>query len=280
MKERHPGIPQAADLRMDGQIGSDWFVEGITSAWVRDELSKRTGDLTVWLNSPGGQVIEGSGIYTALREYPGFVTIKVDGLAASAASVIAMAADELCMSPTSYLMIHRASTWTGGNEGDLDEAARQLRAIDEGIVTAYQLKTGMSRAKLLDMMRDETWIPARDAVRMGFADKMLYRDNDQQEEEEEEDRERGGQQLRAVACARPMVYASGVKHSWKVPEDIHLADIFLPRAEEAQGETEPDQGPTAPEAAHQNDDTTAQDGLEAALAVMRYHQINAAALTD
>lgn len=276
MKQRNMTLPPAEDLRMDGQIGSDWFVEGVTSEWVREELSRRTGDLTVWLNSPGGMVIEGSAIYTALREYPGFVTIKVDGIAASAASVIAMAADELCMSPTSYLMIHRASTMVGGNEGDLDEAARQLRAIDDGIVTAYQLKTGMSRAKLLEMMRDETWIPARDAVRMGFADRMLYRDGEEPEEAPADP----GAQIAAAAAMRPMIYASGGNHNWKAPRELRLDAIFMTETAAPAQEPQAPMEPQAAEPAQNIEAPTDNTALEAALAVMRYHQINAAALTE
>jgi len=219
-KQRNPAIPPAPDLRIDGQIGSDWWTEGVTGQWLRDELATRTGDLTVWLNSPGGDVIEGSTIYTALREYPGHVTICVDGLAASAASVIAMAADELCMSPTSYLMIHRASTFAVGNVDDMDEAQRQLTAVDEGICEAYRLRTGMSRQKIRQMMEDETWLNAAAAVKLGFADRMLYRgaapeeppaepEEDDDEEEEPED-----PAARIAAAARPLIYASGVRHQW------------------------------------------------------------------
>lgn len=256
-KRRNPNIPAAADLRLEGQVGSDWFSEGITSRWVRDELANRNGgDLTVWLNSPGGMVIEGSAIYTALKEYPGYVTIKVDGMAASAASVIAMAADELCMSPTSYLMIHRASTWQSGNEEDMDEAARQLRAIDDGIVTAYMLKTGMSRNKLLEMMRDETWIPATQAVKLGFADRVLYRDG----EEEPDD----AALLSASAGARPGAVYACAGHKWKMPQDLVLDEIFLPKPAA-------DPAPAAPEPAQPTDDT---DELARALAVLRMHQTN------
>lgn len=219
-KQRNPGVPPAEDLRLDGQIGWDWWSEGVTGSWVRDELARRTGDLTVWLNSPGGDVIEGSQIYTALREYPGHVTICVDGLAASAASVIAMAADELCMSPTAYLMIHRASTVAVGNVDDMDEVQRELQAVDEGICEAYRLKTGMSRGKILQMMQDTTWLNAAAAVKLGFADRMLYRDGEEPEEqqddpEEAEEPEDGTSRPPIAAAARPLIYASGVQHQWR-----------------------------------------------------------------
>lgn len=243
-KHRNPAIPAAPDLRIDGQIGSDWWTEGVTGEWLRSELANRTGDLTVWLNSPGGDVIEGSTIYTALREYPGHVTICVDGLAASAASVIAMAADELCMSPTSYLMIHRASTVAFGNVEDMDEAQRQLMAVDDGICEAYRLKTGMSRAKLRQMMEDETWLNAAAAVRLGFADRMLYRDGEEPEEQSDDPEEdRADPAARIAAAARPLIYASGVHHRWYSGQGLqHPPDQQDPPtthpAPDAQAETD------------------------------------------
>lgn len=233
-KQRNPGVPPAEDLRLDGQIGWDWWSEGVTGSWVRDELSRRTGDLTVWLNSPGGDVIEGSQIYTALREYPGHVTICVDGLAASAASVIAMAADELCMSPTAYLMIHRASTFAMGNVDDMDEAQRELQAVDEGICEAYRLKTGMSRNKIMQMMQDETWLNAAAAVKLGFADRMLYRDDDEPEEqpddpeESEESKDSANRLPIAASAGKPLIYASGVQHRWRSPDASRLHPQFRP----------------------------------------------------
>lgn len=238
-KQRNPAIPPAVDLRIDGQIGSDWWEEGVTGEWVRGELASRTGDLTVWLNSPGGDVIEGSLIYTALREYPGYVTICVDGIAASAASVIAMAADELCMAPTSYLMIHRASTLVYGNVDAMDEAQRTLQAIDEGIAEAYRLKTGMSRSKILQLMEETTWLNAAAALKMGFADRMLYRDsNPAPEEEPPED---AAAQLPLTAAAHhARIYASGVEHKWLSPDTSQLHEIF-------RGATRSDDPPATPQ---------------------------------
>ena len=228
-KQRNPALPPAADLRLDGQIGSDWWSDGVTGEWVRSELASRAGDLTVWLNSPGGDVIEGSLIYTALREYPGYVTICVDGLAASAASVIAMAADELCMAPTSYLMIHRASTFAVGNVDDMDEAQRTLQAIDEGIAEAYRLKTGMSKGKILQMMQETTWLNAAAAVKMGFADVVLYRDGDpvlESDTEQPSDDAAAQPPLAVAAHHAPRIYASGVERQWHSPDISKLHEIF------------------------------------------------------
>lgn len=243
-RTRNPDAPPAEDLRLDGQIGSDWMTEGITGESVREALSGRTGDLTVWLNSPGGDVIEGSLIYTALREYPHHVTICVDGVAASAASVIAMAADELRMAPTAYLMIHRASTLAYGNVDAMDEAQRTLQAIDEGIAETYRIKTGMSRSKILQMMQDTTWLNAPAAVRLGFADAVMYRDDvEPAPEEQQEQQEQPGAALPLAAAAHQgaRIYASGAEHQWRRPDLSRLHPIF--RAQE------PPEAPEAPEAA-------------------------------
>lgn len=207
--------PVNEDLRLDGIIGEDFWTQGITAGWVQEQLAQRPGDVTIWLNSPGGDVIEGSRIYTAIREHQGRVRICIDGIAASAASVIAMAADELCMAPTAYLMIHRASTVAWGNQDAMDEASRQLAAVDEGIVEAYRLKTGMSRKKIHQMMVDETWLNARAAQEEGFADTILYTELDDAEEPSEEQPELVAHQgiRRFAAAMRPVVYACGGRRS-------------------------------------------------------------------
>lgn len=199
------------DLRLDGVIGEDLWTQGITARWVQEQLAQRPGDLTIWLNSPGGDVIEGSRIYTAIREHQGRVRICIDGIAASAASVIAMAADELCMAPTAYLMIHRASTVAWGNQDAMDEASRQLAAVDDGIIEAYRLKTGMSRKKIHQMMVEETWLNARAAHDQGFADTILYTDLEDAAEPSEEQQEVVAQQgtSRFAAAMRPVIYACG-----------------------------------------------------------------------
>lgn len=207
--------PQNEDLRLDGVIGEDLWTEGITVGWVQEQLAQRPGDLTIWLNSPGGDVIEGSRIYTAIREHQGRVRICIDGIAASAASVIAMAADELCMAPTAYLMIHRASTIAWGNQDAMDEASRQLAAVDEGIIEAYRLKTGMSRKKIHQMMVEETWLNARAARDQGFADTILYTDEGGEDEAEEHNPEvlTDHSARRFAASLRPVVFACGGRRS-------------------------------------------------------------------
>ena len=177
------GIP--ATLRIDGEIADDdaawWYgPDGATyPAAFRQALDTLEGDLIVAINSPGGDVIAASCIYTALREYAGQghkVTVRVEGWAASAASVVAMAGDEVQMAPTAYLMIHDPWTFASGNAQEMRECGEMLDEIARGIVEAYHTKTGMSRAHIRELMQAETWMSAPKAVKLGFADVVLYQD--------------------------------------------------------------------------------------------------------
>ena len=166
-------------LRLDGEIASEsWWGDEVTPKMFMGELAECSGDITVWINSPGGDVVAGSQIYTALKEHNGQVTVKIDGIAASAASVIAMAGDFVYMSPTSLLMIHDPMTIAMGDEGTMEQAIAILRECKESIINAYSLKTGISRAKISRLMSDETWMNAKKAVELWFADKILYTDNE------------------------------------------------------------------------------------------------------
>jgi len=109
-----------------------------------------------------------------LREYPGHITVKIEGLAASAASVIAMAADEVHMSPVAMMMIHNPATVIFGEISDLKSGISMLSEVKESIINAYEQKTGLSRAKISHMMDAESWFNAWKAVELGFADKVLY----------------------------------------------------------------------------------------------------------
>jgi len=144
------------------------------------------GDVTVWINSPGGDCVAAAQIYNMLKDYNGNVTIKIDGIAASAASVIAMAGNTVLMSPVSMLMIHNPMTVAMGNAGDMQKAIEMLDEVKESIINAYHLKTGMSRAKISHLMDSETWMNAYKAVELGFADDILFRNNDEDDEDEEE----------------------------------------------------------------------------------------------
>ena len=163
------------ELRLEGIIAEEsWFDDEITPKLFREELNAGTGNVTVWINSYGGDVFAAAQIYTMLMNYTGAVTVKIDGIAASAASVIAMAGGLVEMSPTSILMIHDPSTVAVGNSDEMRAAIKMLDEIKESIVNAYELKTGLPREKIAKMMSAETWMNANKAVELGFADKILY----------------------------------------------------------------------------------------------------------
>lgn len=145
--------------------------------------------MTVWINSPGGDCVAAAQIYNMLKDYNGNVTIKIDGIAASAASVIAMAGSTVLMSPVSMLMIHNPMTIAMGNAGDMQKAIDMLDEVKESIINAYHLKTGMSRAKISHLMDSETWMNAYKAVELGFADDILFRNVEEKPEDDDEDEE-------------------------------------------------------------------------------------------
>ena len=139
----------------------------------RDELFAGNGDVIVWINSPGGDCIAASRIYAMLMDYKGNVTVKIDGIAASAASVVAMAGTTVLMAPTAMMMIHNPATLAFGDHADMKKAIEMLDEVKESIINAYEIKTGLSHAQLSHMMDDTTWMNARKAVELGFADGML-----------------------------------------------------------------------------------------------------------
>ena len=166
-------------MYIDGVIAEDsWFGDEVTPQVFKKELMSGKGNVTIWLNSPGGDVFAAAQIYNLLMEYPGHVTIKIDGIAASAASVVAMAGSEVLMSPVSCLMIHNPSTIAWGDSEEMLRAKALLDEVKESIVNAYELRTNLSRVKLSEMMNDETWMNARKAVELGFADDVLYEETE------------------------------------------------------------------------------------------------------
>ena len=161
-------------LHINGPIAEEsWFDDDVTPGLFASELNAANGGVTIWLNSPGGDVVAAAQIYNMLMDYPGHVTVNIDGVAASAASVIAMAASTVAMSPVSMMMIHNPATLAVGDEAELGRAIDMLASVKESIINAYQLKTGLSRAKLSKLMDAETWMDARAAIDMGFADKLI-----------------------------------------------------------------------------------------------------------
>lgn len=166
---------QPRTLLLEGYIAQEsWFDDDVTPAAFKADLDAGSGDITVRINSPGGDCFAAAQIHNMLKEYSGKVTVFVDALAASAASVIAMAGDEVIMSPLGMLMIHNPSTIAWGDEGDMDAAKGLLREVKESIINAYEGKTKLGRAKLAHLMDAETWMSAGKAVEMGFADSIAY----------------------------------------------------------------------------------------------------------
>ena len=154
-------------LRLEGPIDSESFWgDEITPQDFRDELYAEDGDLTIWINSPGGNVFAAAEIYTMIRDYPHNVTVRIASIAASAASVIAMAGNTVQMSPTALLMIHDPSTIAFGNTKDMEKAIATLTEVKESIINAYAAKTGLSRSRISKLMSDETWINAKKAVEL------------------------------------------------------------------------------------------------------------------
>jgi ATP-dependent Clp protease protease subunit len=178
--------PESTELRIEGEIVSDddaWICEwlGIKATSpnaFKNELSSFKGKpITVWIDSYGGDVFAAAGIYNALKEHDADVTVKVDGKAMSAASIIAMAGDNVLMSPVAIMMIHNPLTYAEGDMHDLRHVADVLDTVKDAIINAYQVKTNKSRTKIAEMMDNETWMSAKAAVKDGFADGMMYEDS-------------------------------------------------------------------------------------------------------
>ena len=169
-------------LFLNGTIAEEsWFDDEVTPALFKDELDSGDGDITVWINSPGGDCIAAAQIYNMLMDYKGNVTVKIDGIAASAASVIAMAGNKVIVSPVSMIMIHNPATIAAGDTSEMQKAIAMLDEVKESIINAYEIKTGLSRAKLSHLMDAETWMDANSAIEMGFADEIMQRDTQDDE---------------------------------------------------------------------------------------------------
>lgn len=177
-------------LFLNGTIAEEsWFDDDVTPQLFKEDLLSGSGDITVWINSPGGDCVAAAQIYNMLMDYKGNVKIKIDGIAASAASVIAMAGTKVLMLPVSMLMIHNPMTVAMGDAAEMEKAIEMLASVKESIINAYEIKTGMSRAKISHLMDDETWMDANKAVELGFADDVLSRPTLKKEEDDEEEDE-------------------------------------------------------------------------------------------
>ncbi|WP_207203810.1 head maturation protease, ClpP-related [Actinomyces minihominis] len=161
-------------LHINGPIAEEsWFDDDVTPGLFASELNAGSGEVVIWLNSPGGDVVAAAQIYNMLIDYPAHVTVNIDGVAASAASVIAMAASTVAMSPVSMMMIHNPATLAVGDEAELGRAIDMLATVKESIINAYEVKTGLDRKRLAKLMDAETWMDARAAIDLGFADRLI-----------------------------------------------------------------------------------------------------------
>lgn len=162
-------------LLLDGEISDEtWFGDEVTPAIFREELRAAEGDVVLWINSPGGDCFAAAQIYNMLMDYPGKVTVRIDGLAASAASVIAMAGTTVEISPVGMVMIHNPMTISIGDVQEMERAITLLAEVKESIINAYEIKTGLPREKISRLMDAETWMNAKKAVELRFADSVLY----------------------------------------------------------------------------------------------------------
>lgn len=162
-------------LRIEGQIADEtWFGDEVTPQVFKNDLHAGSGDITLWINSPGGDVFAAAQIYNMLMDYKGDVHVVIDGLAASAASVIAMAGTTVSMSPVAMMMIYNPWTVAQGEAKDMQKVIEMLGEIKESIINAYELRTGLSRTKLSHLMDSESWFNAKKAVELGFADKIFF----------------------------------------------------------------------------------------------------------
>lgn len=178
---------ESRTLFLNGEISDEtWYGDEVTPKMFKEELQDGEGDITVWINSPGGDVFAAAQIYNMLMDYKGNVTVKIDGLAASAASVIAMAGTEVQMSPVAMMMIHNPATIAIGDSSEMKKAIDMLDEVKESIMNAYEIKTGLSRSRISHLMDAESWFNAKKAVEIGFADKLLFSKEELEGEEEKE----------------------------------------------------------------------------------------------
>jgi ATP-dependent Clp protease protease subunit len=230
-------------LFLNGEISDEtWFGDEVTPGLFRDELTAGDGDISVWINSPGGDVFAAAQIYNMLRDYRGRVTVKIDSLAASAASVIAMAGDEVLMSPMAMMMIHNPATVAKGDYADMQKAIDMLDEVKQSIINAYEDKTGMCRGKISSLMDAESWFNAKKAVELGFADGILFNQSGGDETEQEESKKE--EELEAMLFQKAMVtnsffnklkdteFSDGKVKDAKKAEEIHHEGIPVKQLEQ------------------------------------------------
>lgn len=225
--------PAERTLFLNGTIAEDsWFDDDVTPQLFKDELNAGSGDITVWINSPGGDCVAAAQIYNMLTAYNGKVTVKIDGIAASAASVIAMAGDTVLVSPVSMLMIHNPATIAWGDHAEMQKAIDMLSEVKESIINAYVLKTGLSRARLSHLMDAETWMDANKAVELGFADDIMVRARTEPAEEPEEDEESDSEEEEEKKTGKPPVADTSMLFSRRAVNNALLNKMAAKYGEE------------------------------------------------
>lgn len=166
-----------AEIVIYADIGPAWWGDSVSAKSFSDELAKlpnTVSDITVRINSGGGDVFDGITIYNRLKQHKAKVTVIVDGLAASIASIIALAGDEIVMAEGAMMMIHKPWTWTAGNSNDFDEISRRLLEIEDQLVGIYSKRAkGLTRQEIKDLLKAETWMDANQAKEYGFVDKLI-----------------------------------------------------------------------------------------------------------
>jgi ATP-dependent Clp protease protease subunit len=172
--------PQERTLYINGPIAENgtWFDDDVTPAAFKAELygtdeNTRT-PITLWIDSPGGDVFAAAQIYNMLMDYKGDVTVKIGSIAASAASVIAMAGTKVLISPVGQFMIHNPSTRACGDSEEMRKAAEMLDSVKESIINSYEIKTGLPRLKISRLMDSVKFMDAHEAIALGFADGLLF----------------------------------------------------------------------------------------------------------
>lgn len=164
---------QEAEIWLYEEIGEGFF-SGVSAKRFGEDLKAlgKVEHITLRLNSPGGDVFDGLAMYNLLNQHPARVTVQIDGLAASIASLIAMAGDEIRMAANSFMMVHKAWGVSIGNAEDMQAMADTLGKVDGSLVDTYHRRTGLEQAEIENLLAAETWFTAAEAVDKGFADQI------------------------------------------------------------------------------------------------------------
>lgn len=168
----HNEQTKTTEITIYGVIGDSWWEDSVSAKDIDNALKQAgSNDILINLNSPGGDAFDGISIYNRLKRHAGNIKIHVDGWACSAASIIAMAADELIMGTGSMMMVHEGSTIAWGKKGDFIKTADMLSKLDDSIVDIYMTKATKEREEVVNLVEEETWFTANEAIEMGFATK-------------------------------------------------------------------------------------------------------------